>query len=72
MNALIPRSREPVIKATLRKVTKSSRGSRFRGVSRNGFKWQIMIMGFAKKRYIGGIRTEDEAAKLYDLHALVS
>lgn len=63
---------DPVIKAQARKRTKSERGSRYRGVSRNGFKWQVMVMGFLKKRYIGGLKSEADAARVYDLHAVAS
>lgn len=45
-------------------------GSRFRGVSKNKHKWQVMIMGNFKKFYIGGLKTELEAAKLYDKLAI--
>lgn len=45
-------------------------GSKYRGVSRNKNKWQVMIMGNFKKFYIGGIKTELEAAKLYDKLAI--
>ena len=45
-------------------------GSKYRGVSKNKHKWQVMIMGNFKKFYIGGIKTELEAAKLYDKLAI--
>lgn len=48
------------------KIRKSNRHSRFRGVSLNGKKWQVMIMGQIKKKYFGGISTEREAAIFYD------
>ncbi|CDW87865.1 ant-like protein [Stylonychia lemnae] len=48
----------------------SNRGSQFRGVSRNGKKWQVMIMGKSKKQYIGAIEDESEAALIYDWHAI--
>mmetsp|Transcript_434 Transcript_434/g.458 ORF Transcript_434/g.458 Transcript_434/m.458 type:complete len:222 (-) Transcript_434:98-763(-) len=48
------------------KIRKSNRHSRFRGVSLNGKKWQVMIMGPIKKKYFGGIATEREAAVFYD------
>ena len=41
-------------------------GSKYRGVSKNKHKWQVMIMGNFKKFYIGGIKTELDAARLYD------
>ena len=48
------------------KIRKSNRHSRYRGVSLNGKKWQVMIMGPMKKKYFGGITTEREAAVFYD------
>jgi len=45
---------------------KKSRGSRFRGVSRNGNQWQVLIMVNKKKRYVGSYSTEEEASKAYD------
>jgi len=48
------------------KIRKSNRHSKYRGVSLNGKKWQVMIMGPIKKKYFGGISTEREAAIFYD------
>jgi hypothetical protein len=48
------------------KIRKSNRHSRYRGVSLNGKKWQVMIMGPIHKKYFGGIGTEREAAIFYD------
>jgi hypothetical protein len=48
------------------------RGSKFRGVSKNKNKWQMMIMINQKKVYIGAIKSEMEAAKLYDHVAIIS
>ena len=45
-------------------------GSKYRGVSKNKHKWQVMIMGNFKKFYIGGIKTELDAARLYDKLAI--
>ena len=51
--------------------TRSQRGSRFRGVSKNGRKWQVMIVrGFIKK-YIGAVDSEETAARFYDKYALI-
>lgn len=67
---------EVVIHPLAKKKAKSncrktkSVGSIYRGVSKNKHKWQVMIMGNFKKFYIGGIKTELEAAKLYDKLAI--
>ena len=52
-------------------ISKNSKLSHFRGVSHNGRKWQVMIMGFAKKIYFGGISSEDEASHKYDKYAIL-
>ena len=47
------------------------RGSKFRGVSRNKNKWQMMIMINQKKVYVGAIASENDAAKYYDSIAII-
>ena len=46
------------------------RGSKYRGVSRNGKTWQVLIMVNRNKNYIGNFKSEDEAAKIYDEYAM--
>jgi hypothetical protein len=46
------------------------RGSKFRGVSKNGNQWQVLIMVNKKKRYVGSYSQEEEAARNYDKVAL--
>lgn len=48
-----------------------SRGSRFRGVSKNGSKHQVFIMINKKKRFIGVYKEEEEAARVYDKLAII-
>lgn len=51
--------------------TDDFRGSKFRGVSRNKNKWQMMIMINQKKVYVGAIHTENDAARYYDSIAII-
>jgi len=51
--------------------TRSQRGSRFRGVSKNGTKWQVTIVRGELKKYIGAVESEEIAARLYDKYALI-
>ena len=48
----------------------STRSSRYRGVSRNGHQWQVLIMINKKKHYIGSFMSEEEAAREYDRVAI--
>jgi hypothetical protein len=49
---------------------KFMRRSKFRGVSKNGNQWQVLIMINKKKCYIGNYKTETEAASVYDVAAI--
>lgn len=51
---------------------KSRRGSKYRGVSRNGKKWQVQLLGSLRKRYIGSIGCEEQAARIYDRYAIIN
>ena len=53
-------------------ISKSSRGSKYRGVSKNGKKWQVQLLGNLRKRYLGSISSEQAAAKLYDYYAILT
>lgn len=58
----IPNSNEVILHAKSKKqISKSSRGSKYRGVSRNGGKWQVQLLGNLRKRYIGSIASETRA-----------
>lgn len=52
------------------KINKTS--SKYRGVSRNGNSWQVLIMIKNKKYYIGSYPSEEIAAKIYDIAAIKS
>ena len=45
---------------------KSYRGSRFRGVSINGDKWQVFVIIKHRKYYVGQMHDEAGAARLHD------
>ena len=54
----------------LNKVTLKGRGkrwSKYRGVSKNGNQWQVLIMLHKRKSYIGTYSTEEMAARIYDI-----
>ena len=44
--------------------------SKYRGVSKNGNKWQVLIMINNKKYYKGSYLSEDIAARIYDIMAI--
>lgn len=64
---------------------RSERGSRFRGVSRNGQKWQvnnifcitefylyqIMAVKGELRKYLGAINSEEQAARFYDKYLII-
>ncbi len=49
---------------------RGQRGSKYRGVSKNGNQWQVLIKINKKKRYIGNYKNEEEAASSYDIVAI--
>ena len=53
-------------------IVGKKRSSRYRGVSKNGNKWQVLIMNNKKKYYLGNYNSEDLAARIYDVHAIKS
>ena len=51
--------------------TRSHRGSKFRGVSKNSEKYQVMVVRGTLKKYIGAIDNEEVAGLLYDKYAII-
>lgn len=52
-------------------LNRSQRGSQYRGVSKNGRKWQVMIVKGTLKKYVGTIASEHDAARIYDKYSLI-
>ena len=51
-------------------IKKSKRSSIYRGVSKNGNQWQVLMMINKNKSYIGSYPSEETAARIYDILAL--
>jgi len=51
-------------------VGRNKRSSIYRGVSKNGNQWQVLMMIKKKKSYIGSYPSEELAARIYDVLAL--
>lgn len=51
-------------------VIRKKRSSKYRGVSKNGSKFQVLIMINNNKYYIGSYPSEELAARIYDIYAL--
>ena len=51
-------------------VIRNQTSSKYRGVSKNGSYWQVLIMANNKKYYIGNYPSEELAARVYDIHAI--
>jgi len=51
-------------------VRKYKTSSKYRGVSRNGNNWQVLIMANNKKYFIGNYPSEELAARIYDVCAI--
>lgn len=52
------------------KIRKRKRGSKYRGVSKNGRKWQVLMMFHRSMFYIGTYSSEELAARVYDILAI--
>lgn len=50
-----------------KKYKKGNRSCSYRGVSKNGKKWQVSIMKHNKNYYLGNYISEENAAKIYDI-----
>ena len=51
--------------------TRSHRGSRYRGVSKNGEKYQVMVVSGKVKKYVGALSNEDAAGLIYDKYSII-
>ncbi len=52
------------------RILNINRGSTYRGVSKNGNRWQTFLMHKQHKYYLGTYDTEKEAAVVYDTYAM--
>ena len=53
-------------------ILRKKRSSKYRGVSKNGNNWQVLIMINYKKNYLGTYPSEELAARIYDIYAIKS
>ena len=53
-----------------REYKKSINWSKYRGVSKNGNKWQVLLTNDKIKYYFGNYNSQEVAAKIYDLFSL--
>jgi len=51
-------------------IIRKKRSSKYRGVSLNGNKWQVLIMINNKKNFVGNYPSEELAARIYDIQAI--
>ena len=51
-------------------ISERKRRSKFRGVSKNGNQWQVLLMHNKGKSYVGSYSSEEFAAKIYDILAI--
>ena len=54
----------------INRIAKVKRSSKYRGVSKNGSGWQVLMMTNNKKPYIGTYNSEELAARIYDIAAI--
>ena len=47
-------------------------GSHYIGVSRNGSKWQALLLFKSRKIYLGTLESEEETAMFYDRHSILT
>lgn len=59
-----------VIKGNSKNANPTKRGSIYRGVSKNGKQYQVMVMNNNYKYFSGQIKSEELAARIYDRYAL--
>ena len=55
---------------TKKRISKIKRNSKYRGVSKNGAGWQVLLMINNNKPYIGTYSSEELAARIYDIASI--
>jgi len=63
-------TRTILLKGNAKTENNTKRGSIYRGVSRNGKQFQVMVMSNNLKYFSGQITSEELAARIYDRYAL--
>lgn len=59
-----------VLRGNAKIANSTKRGSVYRGVSKNGKQYQVMVMNNNHKYFSGQIKSEELAARIYDRYAL--
>ena len=54
----------------IKTYTKGYRSSIYRGVSKNGDNWQVLLMNNKRTYYLGNFQSEKIAARIYDIFSL--
>ena len=55
---------------TKKRISTHKRSSKFRGVSKNGAGWQVLLMFNNNRPYIGTYHSEELAARIYDIASI--
>ena len=71
MESIEGKGRDSIVQRSFSKSFKGDekdnfRGSKFRGISKNGNQWQVLLMFQGQKKYFGTLKEEIEAARFYD------
>lgn len=65
---ILDRQKQKILET--KKKKRGYRGSKYRGVTKNGKSWQVLIMINRNKKYFGNFKSEADAAHAYDRLAM--